>query len=99
MAYVPTRATAARIHFPQDLEIGPDGNLYFADTNNDRVRMINLTTGIITTVAGNGVRAYAGDGGLAVDASLQRPFGISFDEAGDLYISDTFNSRIRKVKR
>jgi len=92
-------ATAARIHFPQDLEIGPDGNLYFADTNNDRVRMIDLTTGIITTVAGNGVRAYAGDGGLAVDASLQRPFGISFDEAGDLYISDTFNSRIRKVKR
>lgn len=92
-------ATQAQIHFPQDLEIGPDGNLWFADANNHRVRRIDLTTGIITTVAGTGERGYAGDGGMAVDAQLQRPFGIAFDEAGDLYISDTFNSRVRKVKR
>jgi sugar lactone lactonase YvrE len=92
-------ATAAQIHFPQDLEIGPDGNLWFADANNHRVRMIDLTTGIITTVAGTGERGYAGDGGIAVEAQLQRPFGIAFDDAGDLYISDTFNSRVRKVKR
>lgn len=92
-------ATGARIHFPQDVEIGPDGNLYFADTNNDRIRMIDVATGIITTVAGNGTRGYSGDGGSALEASLQRPFGLAFDEHGDLYVSDTFNSRIRKVKR
>ena len=47
-------AMNAQINYPEDMEIGPDGNLYFADTNNNRVRMINLTTGIITTVAGTG---------------------------------------------
>lgn len=92
-------AAAARIAYPQDLEFGPDGNLYFADTNNNRVRMIDLDTGVITTVVGTGEKGYAGDGGQAVDAELDRPFGVAFDDAGDLYVSDTFNSRIRKVKR
>lgn len=92
-------ARAAQINNPEDIEIGPDGNLYFADTNNDRVRMLNLSTGSIETIAGNGVRGYSGDGGAAIDASLNRPFGVAFDDAGDLYISDTFNGRIRKVKR
>jgi streptogramin lyase len=89
----------AEISFPADLEIGPDGNLYFADTNNNKVRMVDLTTGIITTVAGTGERGYSGDGGQAADAMLSRPFGVAFDEAGDLYISDTFNGRIRRVTR
>lgn len=92
-------ALEARINFPQDLEIGPDGNLYFADTNNDRVRMIDLTTGTISTVAGAGERGYGGDGGPALEAQLNRPFGVAFDAAGDLYVSDTFNGRIRRVKR
>jgi sugar lactone lactonase YvrE len=92
-------ATAADINFPGDLEIGPDGNLYFADTNNSKVRMIDLTTGIITTIAGTGQRGYSGDGGLASTAMLSRPFGVAFDAAGDLYVSDTFNGRIRKIKR
>ncbi len=92
-------ATAAQLSFPQDLEIGPDGNLYFADADNNRVRMIDLTTGIITTVAGTGASGYGGDGGQATAALLNRPFGIAFDSSGDLYISDTFNSLIRKVKR
>lgn len=91
--------TEAMISFPQDLEIGPDGNLYFADTDNHRVRMIDLTTGIITTVAGKGTAGYSGDGGQALEAELTRPFGVAFDANGDLFISDTFNSRIRKVKR
>lgn len=92
-------AAEAQINYPGDLEIGPDGALYVADTNNNRVRRIDLETGIITTVAGNGHNGYGGDGGSAVAASLNRPFGVAFDPAGDLYISDTFNSRIRKVKR
>jgi len=92
-------AIEADLNFPQDLEIGPDGNVYFADTNNNRVRMIDLTTGMIEAVAGTGEEGYSGDGGLAITAKLNRPFGVAFDENGDLYISDTFNSRIRKVNR
>jgi sugar lactone lactonase YvrE len=92
-------AVEAQINYPQDMEIGPDGNLYFADTDNNKVRMIDLTTGVITTVAGTGAEGYSGDGGPAVDAALNRPFGVAFDPNGDLYISDTFNGRIRKVKR
>lgn len=92
-------AIDAQLAFPQDLEFGPDGRLYFADTNNHRVRAIDLASGTITTVAGTGEEGYAGDGGAALAAQLNRPFGIAFDAAGDLYISDTFNSRIRKVKR
>jgi DNA-binding beta-propeller fold protein YncE len=92
-------ATEAQLSFPQDLEIGPDGNLYVADADNNRVRMIDLTTNVITTVAGTGENGYGGDGGQAGSAKLNRPFGVAFDPAGDLYISDTFNSRIRKVTR
>jgi len=92
-------ATEAEINFPQDIELGPDGNLYFADANNHRIRMIDLTTGIISAVAGTGTKGYSGDGGPALSAELDRPFGLGFDLNGDLYIADTFNSRIRKVKR
>lgn len=93
-------ATLAQLNYPQDLEIGPDGNLYVADSNNHAVRRIDFSTGVISTIAGNGTRGYSGDGGPAVQAQLQRPFGIAFDpESGDLYVSDTFNGRIRRVKR
>ena len=90
-------AVDARIDFPQDMEFGPEGNLYFADTNNNRIRRIDLATGMIETVAGTGVKGYGGDGGRAMEAQLNRPFGIAFDPDGNLYISDTFNGRIRKV--
>ena len=79
------------------MAIGPDGNLYIADTDNHRVRVVDLTTGTIVTVAGNGDATFGGDGGLPALASLKRPFGIEFDPAGNLYIADTFNNRIRKV--
>ena len=92
-------AVEAKIAFPGDMEIGPDGNLYFADTNNNRVRMIDLSSGVISTVVGTGEKGYGGDGGPALEAKLNRPFGVAFDPAGDLYVSDSFNSRIRKVKR
>jgi sugar lactone lactonase YvrE len=91
-------AIEAKIDFPQDMELGQDGRLYFCDTNNNRVRVIDLETGLIATVAGNGEKGDSGDGGLAVDASFNRPFGIAFDFEGDMYVSDTFSGRIRKVK-
>jgi DNA-binding beta-propeller fold protein YncE len=91
-------AAAAELSFPQDVEIGPDGKLYFADADNNRVRRIDLESGIIEAVAGTGERGYSGDGGPALQAAFNRPFGIAFDPYGNLYVSDTFNSRIRKVK-
>lgn len=91
-------ATAAQLNNPQDLELGPDGNLYFCDTNNNVVRRVNLSTGVIETIVGTGAEGYAGDGGPAVQAQLNRPFGLAFDANGELYVSDTFNSRIRKVE-
>jgi sugar lactone lactonase YvrE len=91
-------ASTAQVNYPQDVEIGPDGKLYFADANNNRIRRIDLTNDTIETIVGTGVEGYSGDGGPAIDATLNRPFGIAFDPHGNLYVSDTFNSRIRKVK-
>ena len=90
-------AIAASLSHPRDIELGPGGRLFIADTDNQRIRVVDLTTGIITTVAGNGTSGYGGDGGAAVDAALWRPFGVAFDAAGDMYISDTFNNRVRRV--
>jgi DNA-binding beta-propeller fold protein YncE len=92
-------ATAAALNQPRDLEIGPDGRLYVADTDNQRIRAIDLQTGIISTVAGNGQVGFSGDGGLAIAASFSRPFGVAFDRQGQMYVADTFNNRIRKVVR
>jgi DNA-binding beta-propeller fold protein YncE len=92
-------AVSASIRFPRDIEIGPDGRLYIADSDNHRVRVVDLATGIITTLVGDGTPGFAGDGGPALGARLNRPFGIAFDGAGDLYIADTLNNRVRKVVR
>jgi hypothetical protein len=92
-------ATDASLNYPHDVEIGPDGRLYIADTDNHRIRAVDLTTGIITTVAGDGNNTFAGDGKDPLHASLYRPFGVAFDAAGSMYIADTFNNRIRKVTR
>jgi sugar lactone lactonase YvrE len=92
-------ATQAALALPRDLELGPDGRLYIADTDNHRIRVVDLTTGIITTFAGNGQSTFAGDGGNLLAASFSRPFGIAFDRDGNLYVADTFNNRIRKVVR
>lgn len=91
-------AEMAQINAPRDLAIGPDGRLYIADTDNHRIRAVDLATHVITTVAGTGQRGYAGDGGQATAAQLDRPFGIAFDRQGYLYIADTYNHRIRRVR-
>ncbi len=90
-------ATAATLGTPQGLCFDASGNLYIADQNNC-IRKVILSTGIITTYAGNGATGYAGDGGQATAASLSNPYGISFDAVGNLYITETNSSnRIRRV--
>ena len=64
---------------------------------NNRIREVNASTGIITTVAGNGTAGYSGDGGLATSAELNEPAGVAVDGAGNLYIADYENQRIRRV--
>jgi uncharacterized repeat protein (TIGR01451 family) len=89
-------ATSARLHLPTGMAVDGAGNLYFADTYHHRVRKIT-PTGIIQTVAGNGSPDFSGDGGPATSASLNYPDGVAVDSAGNLFIADGCNSRIRKV--
>lgn len=94
-------AKLACFEFPTAIAIGAGQggeSLYIADTYNNRVRQVNLSTGIITTIAGDGVAGYSGDGGLAVDASLDTPKGLAVSSSSHLlWISDTSNSAVRSV--
>lgn len=82
---------------PYSLAVDPDGNVYIADWMNDRVRKVNVATGVITTVAGVGNTGYSGDNGPAASATLAGPSGIAIDPAGNVYICDQYNLVIRKV--
>src|SRR6266545_1054054 len=90
-------AEKAELDQPFDVAFDKSGNLYFSDTNNHRVRKVDAKTGVISTVAGNGKKGFAGDGGKATDASLNEPYGIELDAAGNLYIVDRLNFCVRKV--
>lgn len=93
-------AAQAMLFHPRDLEIGPEGDLYVADTDNARVRAIDLATGTIRTVVGTGENGLDPDEGrLATETKINRPFGIDFDLQGNLYVSDSLNSRILRVAR
>jgi len=96
-------ATSAQLANPVGVAVDVAGNLFIADTNNSRVRRVS-TSGIITTVAGNGVLGFAGDGGAATSAQLANPTGVAVDGSGNLFVADTnsnvtpaANNRIRKV--
>ena len=89
-------ATAAQLNQPQGVALDGAGNLYIADSENDRIRKVDAT-GVISTVAGTGTAGYSGDGGPAVAAQLRSPYGVALDGAGNLYIADSGNERIRKV--
>lgn len=97
------RATQAELCGPTGLAKAPDGSLYIGDTQNQRVRKVD-PAGIITTVAGNGwpgglaLGRFSGDGGLATQASLSRPMAVALGPDGSLYIADSENHRIRKVR-
>ncbi len=89
-------ATTAQLYGPEGLAVDGAGNIYIADRNNSVIRMVN-TAGIISTVAGNATAGYTGDGGQATAAELNYPNGVATDATGNLYISDSGNSLIRKV--
>ena len=89
-------ATKASLNMPAGVALDATGNMYIVDEDNNRMRKVD-TNGIITTVAGNGTAGFSGDGGAATNASLIYPGGVAVDAAGNLYIADSGNNRIRKV--
>jgi len=89
-------ATNAQFYNPGGLAVNAEGDLFIADSLNHRIRKVDAQ-GIITTVAGNGTNGYVGDGGSAIQAKISMPAGIALDDAGNLFIADYGNHRIRKV--
>lgn len=89
-------AAAAAVNHPRGLAIDAAGNIHIADTDNWRIRRVS-SSGMISTVAGNGIPGYSGDGGPALSASLSDVTGVALDAAGNLYIADAGNRRIRRV--
>ncbi len=90
-------ATFAHLNNPLGLAVDKAGNVYIADTGNHKIRKISAVNGIITTVAGTGVGSFSGDGGPAISAQLNNPTGVALDAAGNIYIADNRNFRIRMV--
>jgi sugar lactone lactonase YvrE len=87
---------SAEINSPQGIAIDELGNIYFTDVGNFRIRKIS-SSGIITTIAGNGTSGFSGDGGPAIEAELGWPSEIALDKAGNIYFTDYNNNRIRKI--
>jgi len=90
-------ATEASLAGPTGVTVDASGNLFIADTQDNRIREVNYSTHIITTVAGNGIAGSGGDGGAATAASLNSPWGVAVETSGHLFISDCYNFRIREV--
>ena len=82
---------------PHEVRFDSKGNLYFVERDNAIVRRVDMKSGTISTVAGIGTAGYAGDGGPATKAQFNQPHGINFDRAGNLYICDPLNNRLRRV--
>jgi uncharacterized protein (TIGR03437 family) len=89
-------AIIADLYQPVGIAVDSAGNLYIADSVNSRIRKVS-TSGTITTVAGDGTAGFTGDGSTATSAELNEPLGVAVDSAGNIYVADTFNNRIRKV--
>ena len=90
-------ATSAVLGYPWSIACDNSNNLYIADQNNHRIRLITAATGIITTIVGTGTSSYSGDGAAATSATMNTPLGVTYDSLNNLYITDAYNQRIRKV--
>ncbi len=90
-------AATARLSFPAAMAFDAAGNLFISDRGNGRVRKVDIVSGIITTVVGGGIGGTNGDGGLATFATLNQAVGLAFDAAGNLFIAEQAENRIRKV--
>ena len=90
-------AARATLNGPFDIGFDPAGNLYFSDTFNHRIRRVDARTGIIATVAGSGEAGYVGDGGPAIQAAFNEPYGIAVDRSGNIYVADRHNHRVRRI--
>ena len=90
-------AQLATLHYPTGVACDTAGNVYIADSYNNVVRMVNASTQVITTVAGNGYAGFGGDLGYATGANLFHPFSVAVDSAGSIYIADANNQRVRQV--
>ena len=90
------QATTAELYYPSGLCLDAAGNLYIADSENNRIRMVTIA-GIISTIVGNGIAGYSGDGGNATAAELYDPCRVTLDATGNIYICDEKNNLIRKV--
>jgi len=90
-------ATAAKLHEPYEVRFDPAGNIFWVERLSHCVRRLDARTGVVTTVAGNGTAGFSGDGGAATNAQLNEPHSIGFNKAGDLFICDVKNHRIRRV--
>ncbi len=88
-------ATSAQLNGPQGVAVDSAGNIYIADTGNNVIRLVN-TTGLISTIAGNGLAGYSGDGGTATQAQIGNPSSVSVDTPGNLYMADG-STRVRKI--
>jgi sugar lactone lactonase YvrE len=90
-------ATNAQMDSPLSVAVDSAGNLFIADSNNNRIREVKAADGRIITVAGNGTYGYSGDGGAAANAELNRPTGVAVDGTGNLFIVDNGNNRLRTM--
>jgi hypothetical protein len=90
-------ATLARLSSPEGIALASNGDVYIADALNHVIRKVTVATGIITTYAGTGTAGSTGDGGAATSARLNGPKAVRLNAAGDLYIADTVNNKIRLV--
>lgn len=90
-------AISATIDSPTGLALDSANNLYLADTHNHRIRRIDVTTGLITTIAGTGISSFSGDNIPATNSSLALPHGLTIDASGNLFVADTSNHRIRRI--
>ncbi len=90
-------ATLAQLNAPAAITFDPAGNLYIADTGNNRVRKVTVSTGFIDTIAGTGLETFSGDTGPADNAGIYGPYALFFDTQGNLFVADLFHNRVRRI--